>query len=82
MDKLFDPFASVCMQTMSGPTTISSSGEDAITQVIDVQQQSISETGVPFDESYEIDSTVDEIVRGGYERVSDDQRACEGGSQL
>lgn len=55
------------------PTTISASGEDAITRTIDVN---VDETPNPlsspdeFEDFYEISRTAEEIVRRGYKRVS------------
>lgn len=52
-------------------TPFSASGEDAIARTIDVES-----TGVPdglscedFEDYYDINRTVDEIIRGDYKRV-------------
>ncbi|KAJ3519511.1 hypothetical protein NM688_g9292 [Phlebia brevispora] len=55
--------------TMAENTAFSSSGEDAISRTIEVQQE-----GVPieqnFEDFYDIDRTVQEILKGDYKRIA------------
>lgn len=52
-------------------TSFSTSGEEAITQVIDIQPDNSANTLSPkeFDDFYEIERTADEIIEGDYKRV-------------
>jgi hypothetical protein len=55
----------------------SATGEDAITRTIDVHVDEIANhfaSELDFDDFYEIERTVDEIVKGDYKRVSNARR--------
>lgn len=56
------------------PPPVANSGEDAITRTMDVQPDVFAGDGtqLSFEEAYEIESTLHEIQKGGYNRVSDD----------
>jgi len=53
-------------------TSFSTSGEDAITRVIDVQPDQSADVLPPdeFDEFYDIERTAREIIKGDFRRVS------------
>lgn len=54
----------------SAPPPVANSGEDAITQVIDVEPESFAAGSVSLEEAYEVDMTLEEIEKGSYQRVS------------
>ena len=63
--------------TTQAPPPVANSGEDAITRTVDVAPESFADnTQLSFEEAYEVESTMYEIERGGYQRVSKDL-SCE-----
>lgn len=52
------------------PPPVANSGEDAITRTLDVQPESFTDAAVSLDEAYEIDMTLAEIEKGGYQRIA------------
>lgn len=54
------------------PPPVANSGEDAITRIVDVEPENFAGEGtqLSFEEAYEIESTLQEIEKGGYQRVS------------
>lgn len=59
----------------SAPPPVANSGEDAISQIIDVEPEAFAAGSVSLEEAYEVDMTLDEIEQGGYQRVSWYRRA-------
>jgi hypothetical protein len=55
--------------TTAAPPTVTNSGEDVILSTIDIVPEIIAQDS-SLEESYEIESTLKEIERGGYSRVS------------
>lgn len=52
------------------PPPVANSGEDAITRVLDVEPSLFATSEVPLVVAYEVESTLAEIEKGGYIRVS------------
>jgi hypothetical protein len=53
------------------PPSVAPTGEDAIYRTIDAAPESFTdEASVSLDEAYEVQLTLDEINKGGYQRVS------------
>lgn len=59
----------------SAPPPVANNGEDAITQIIDVEPETFAAGSVSLEEAYEVDMTLDEIEKGSYQRVSSDRTA-------
>jgi len=56
--------------SQQAPPSVAPSGEDAILQSIDAQPLPLSDLdSVSLDEAYEVDLSLQEILRGGYSRV-------------
>lgn len=55
--------------TTAAPPTVTNSGEDVILQTIDIVPETFADETVSLEESYEIESTLNEIERGDYCRV-------------
>lgn len=53
----------------SAPPPVANSGEDVILRTIDVKSETLEE-GVNLEEAYEVEMTLTEIFKGGYERVN------------
>jgi diphthamide biosynthesis protein 2 len=54
------------------PPPVANSGEDAITRTVDIEPEAFASELVSLEEAYEVDMTLDEIDKGGYERVRAD----------
>lgn len=54
----------------SAPPPVANSGEDVITRTVDVEPEAFAAPEVPLAEAYEIEQTLDEIAKGGYNRVA------------
>lgn len=55
---------------MSDPTTLYASGEEAISRVIDVDEEAPRFTKhEEYEEYYDIDRTAEAIIKGDYKRV-------------
>lgn len=52
----------------SAPPPVANSGEDVILRTIKVKSETLEE-GVKLEEAYEVEMTLNEIFKGGYERV-------------
>lgn len=57
------------MSTTQAPPSVAPSGEDAIHRTVDAEAQAFVDSEVPLDEAYEVDLTLSEIEKGGYQRV-------------
>lgn len=53
----------------AAPPTVTNSGEDVILASLEVVSERIADAAVSLAEAYEIEMTLSEIARGGYERV-------------
>lgn len=57
------------MSATQAPPSVAPSGEDAIHRTVDAEPQAFVDSEVPLDEAYEVDLTLSEIEKGGYQRV-------------
>lgn len=56
--------------SQQAPPSVAPSGEDAILQTIDVEPEALASDSSALEHAYEVDLTLAEIERGGYQRVS------------
>ncbi|GAA5851614.1 hypothetical protein JCM8547_001149 [Rhodosporidiobolus lusitaniae] len=52
------------------PPSVAPSGEDAILRTIDAEPQTFTDSAASLEEAYEVDLTLDEISKGGYQRIA------------
>lgn len=57
------------MSATQAPPSVAPSGEEAIHRTVDTEPQAFVDSEVPLDEAYEVDLTLREIEKGGYQRV-------------
>lgn len=65
--------AAAAMSATQAPPSVAPSGEEAIHRTVDAEPQAFVDSEVPLDEAYEVDLTLSEIDKGGYQRVRSPQ---------
>ncbi|BGP08710.1 Diphthamide biosynthesis protein 2 [Rhodotorula toruloides] len=58
------------MSATQAPPSVAPSGEEAIHRTVDAEPQAFVDSEVPLDEAYEVDLTLSEIDKGGYQRIA------------
>lgn len=53
----------------TAPPSVAPSGEEAILRTVDVEPEALAADSLALEQAYEVDLTLAEIDRGGYERV-------------